>query len=242
MKDGSPWVARLNAADASALAGLRLVAGLEVATIGSVLWLRGSAWNEALRRALRKVPGLDRFETHASGRLLADGARVPQGRLPELRWQALAPWFPVNLPTAHGLVAAPSPAPFRLVRSTGEREAGGVLAELSAWHEFAIGAAAIRLRPLRFAAARDGRVWIEGMPLPPVPGRRFSISEGIAIPCGFTWSPALSVTAIRQWLGLGEGDATFAAEDGTWEIIRAEQFVPATRSAARATREALSHG
>ena len=232
----------MNAADAPALAGHRLIAGLEVAEIGGVLWLRGPAWNEALRRALRKVPGLDRFETHASGRLLADGARVPQGRLPELRWQALALWFPVNLPTAHGLASSPSPAPFRLVRSTGEREAGGVLAELSAWHEFAIGAAEIRLRPLRFAAARDGRAWIEGVPLPPVPGRRFTISEGIAIPCGFTWSPALSVAAIRQWVGIAEGDVAFATEDRTWEIIRAEQFVPATRSAARATMEALSHG
>ena len=75
----------MNAADSSVLAALRLAAGLEVAEIGGVLWLRGPAWNESLRLALRKVPGIDRFEMHECGRLLADGARVPQGRLPELR-------------------------------------------------------------------------------------------------------------------------------------------------------------
>jgi hypothetical protein len=232
----------LNAAESSVLAELRLLAGLEVAEIEGVLWLRGAAWSDALRRALRKIPGLDRFELIAGGKLLADGARVPQGRLPELHWQPLTRWFPVSLPTAHGLTTAPPLATLRLVRSTVERPAGGVLTEPRAWQTFATSAAEVRLRPLRFAAARDGRVWIEGSPLPSVPGRRFSVGEGVAVPCGFTWSPALSVAALRHWLGLAAGDVALATEGGGWEIIKDEQFVPATRSAVRATAEALSHG
>src|SRR5438128_320238 len=102
MKEGAPWVGRINAAESSPLAELRLVAGLEAAEIGGVVWLRGSAWSEALRLALRGISGLDRFELLASGRLLAEGARVPSGRLPELRWEPLARWFPVTLPAQHG--------------------------------------------------------------------------------------------------------------------------------------------
>jgi MoxR-vWA-beta-propeller ternary system domain bpX2 len=242
MKDGSPWTARLNASESSALAGLRLYAGLEVAEVGEVIWLRGADWSEALRLALRKVPGLDRFELSAGGRLLADGARVPQGRLPELPWQPMARWASVSLRAAPGLVAPPARAALRLVRSSVERAAGGVLAGLPAWHDFAIGAAEIRLRPLRFAAARDGRAWIEGIPLPALPGRRFSIEGGIAIPCGFKCSPALSAAPLRRWLGLADGDVALVGEDGLWEIIKTEQFVPATRSAVRTTAEALAHG
>lgn len=230
------------AADSFSVAGLRLTAGLEAAEIGDVFWLRGPAWSEPLRLALRGISGLERFELLPRGRLLAEGTRVPRGRLPELRWLALQRWFPVTLPTVHGLSTAPLPAALRLVRSLEELPAGGLLAELSAWLEFATGAAEIRLHPLRFAAARDGRVWIEGKPLPALPGRRFSIREGVAIPGGFQHSPALSFAAIRRRLGLAEGDVALAAESGEWEIIKAEQFVPVTRSAVRATAEAPGHG
>ena len=242
MKDGSPWAARLNASESSSLADLRLSAGLEAAEIDGMIWLRGANWSEALRLALRKVPGLDLFELSAGGRLLADGARVPRGRLPELPWQPMARWASVSLRAATGLVAPPVRAVLRLVRSSIERAAGGVLAELPAWHDFAIRAAEIRLRPLRFAAARDGRAWLEGTPLPAVPGRRCSIEDGIAIPCGFKCSPALSPAALRRWLGLADGDVALVGEDGLWEIIKAEQFVPATRSAVRTSADALAHG
>lgn len=242
MNAGSPWVAHLNAAESSAVADLRLIAGLEIAETGGVVWLRGAALTDSLRLSLRKVPGLCRFDLLAGGRLLAEGARVPLGRLPELRWQPLRQWLPVRLSTAPGLPAMPPGVRLRLVRSAEERAASGLLADLPAWLAFATEAPEMRLRPLRFAAARDGRVWIEGSPLPAISGRRFYVKDGVAISCGFTWTPALSVAALRRWLGLAEGDVALAVEEGDWEIIRAEQFVPATRSAVRATAEALAHG
>ena len=250
-------MAHLNAAESSALADLRLVVEIEAAEIDGVFWLRGSSLSDALRLALRKIPGLCRFELLANGTLRAEGARVPFGHLPDLRWQPLPQWFPVTFSTPLGATAMPPGVPLRLVRSSIERPATALLAELPAWLAFATEAPEIRLRPLRFAAARDGRVWIEGSPLPAVSGVRFCIVAAtppsqavsaapppqprIAIPCGFTCAPALSAIALQRWLALAEGDTAFARENGEWEIIKAEQFIPATRSAVRATAEALAH-
>lgn len=239
MNAEASWVACLDAADAGALAALRLVPGLEIAPLADAVWLRGPAWNDALAQVLRMVPGLRRFTAQADGQLLAEGARVPGGWLPELRWEPLREWLPVALPTALGAGKMGARAPVRLVRSTAERPANAVLADIRAWLAWAGCAAEIRLRPLRFAAARDGRVWIEGTPPPALAGRHFHLSDGVAVPCGFACAPDPGARVLRRWLALAEGDTAFAHADGRWEILKAEQFVPAMRSAARLTAEVL---
>jgi hypothetical protein len=125
------------------------------------------------------------------------------------------------------------------VRSEVVQPANALLADWNAWRDFAVSAAYIRLQPLRFAAARDGRVWIEGEPVPSLGGRRFFFQQGVAVPCGYRWAPALDAEAVRRWLKLAPGDAAFASPEGEWEIIKAEQFVPASRQAVRLTAEVL---
>jgi len=235
------WVATIDTTDVSVLAALRLVSGLEVAVLPPILWLRGPDWNDALALSCRKIPGLRRFTVIQGGRLLADGARVPTGFLPELRWQPLRDRLVVELPPPVGAVADPPRAPLTLTRSAAEQPANALLAEGRVWREFAISAAEVRLHPLRFAAAQDGRVWIEGAPVPPLPGRRYFQRNGVAVPCGWDWTPALDPAVLRRWLGLAAGDAALAFPEGRWEIIKAEQFVPASRQAARLTAEVLAH-
>lgn len=241
MNGGASWAARIDAADAEALSALRLVPGLEVAMLSHILWLRGAAWDESLALALRKVSGLVRFEVLPGGRLLAQGARVPEGRLPELRWQPLKDWFSVRLPTAARSAEMAARQPLKLVRSSEERPANALLADLASWAAFASTTAEIRLRPLRFAAAQDGRVWIEGAPLPAIPGERFHLRDGVAAPCGFAWSPEIETPVLQKWLGLANGDSAILLRDGTWEMLREEQFVPASRSAARMTAQSQAH-
>jgi len=42
-------------------------------------------------------------------------------------------------------------------------------------------------------------------------------------------------------LGLAVGDSAIALPNGTWEMLREEQFVPASRSAARMTAQSQAH-
>jgi hypothetical protein len=239
MNENTPWVASLETQDAEALGELRLLLGLELAEDGPRLWLRGPGWDDALALALRKVPGLRRFGVLPGGQLLPSDARVPHGRLPELRWRPLREWFGVVLPPVRTATRSLHHAPVTLVRSVEVQPANALLTDLTAWRAFAVTTAAIRLRPLRFAAARDGRAWVEGVPVPAIAGRRFHVRAQVAVPCGFAWSPPVEAEVLRRWLSLAEGDVAFASAEGDWEIIRAEQCVPASRSAARATVEAL---
>jgi len=231
------WVACVDAPDAGGLAALRLWPGLEVAPLADTVWLRGPAWNDALALALQKVSGLRRYALRTDGQLVAEGTRVPKGRLTSPPWQPLRDWLPVALPGALGATEAGKRAPLRLVRSATELPATAVLTDLRSWLAWAENAPEIRLRPLRFAAARDGRVWIEGTPPPAVVGQRFHLHEGVAIPCGFACAPALEARVLRRWLTLNEGDTAFAHPEGQWEILKEEQFVAALRSAVRRTAE-----
>ena len=241
MSAAPSWVGCVDASEADALAALRLRPGLEVASLANVLWLRGPASDEELDLALRKVPGLRRFALRADGQLIADGARVPEGYLPVLRWQLLRDWLPLAMPGSLGAGVAANRVSIRLVRSVDELPANALLTEIRAWRDWAEGAPAIRLRPLRFAAAGDGRVWVEGTPLPSLPGARFHRSDGVAMPCGWKVEPNVGTPVLRRWLALAEGDTAFAPPDENWEIVKAEQFVPAMRSAVRLTAEALRH-
>jgi hypothetical protein len=241
MNAAPSWVGCVDASESDALAALRLRPGLEVAPLANTLWLRGPSIDEDLDLALRKIPSLRRFALQADGQLIADGARVPEGYLPALRWQLLRDWLPLALPASLGGGAVTNRVAVRLVRSVAELPANALLTGIRVWHDWAEQAPAIRLRPLRFAAAGDGRVWVEGTPLPALPGARFHRSDGVAIPCGWKVEPHFGTAVLRRWLALAEDDTAFAQPDGKWETLKAEQFVPAMRSAVRLTAEALGH-
>jgi len=163
MSTSPSWVATIDTPDPGVLAPLRLVPALEIALLPPVLWLRGPDWNDTLALACRKIPGVRRFTLLDGKRLVPEGHRVPTGFLPDLRWQPLRENLPVSLPAAHASHAThESHAPLTLIRSSAVQPANALLTTWSAWQTFALTGAEIRLRSLRFAAAHDTRVWIEG--------------------------------------------------------------------------------
>ena len=88
---------------------------------------------------------------------------------------------------------------------------------------------------LRKAGGEGSRVAIHGTPLPPLPGRMFCETDGVAAQAGWTWTPAVEARIVRQVLGLAKGDLALLHADGSWEHLRAGGFVAATRSAVRLT-------
>ncbi len=234
-----PWAICLALEDAASLAPLRLTAGIEVGEAGRVLWLRGQAADEKVARVLQSLPAVVRCEMLAGNRLRNLEARIPAERLPDLLWQPLASWLRVELPVAVMPAVAPATVRLRLVRSMAERAADLLLADLADWVQFARTAAQVRLERLQFAAEAGGKVLVRGQPLPALPGRRFVLHGRIAVPAGFAWAPAVSAEVLMRRFGAVEGALVVWHEDGTITRLHAEQFVPATRSAIRATAAAL---
>jgi hypothetical protein len=94
---------------------------------------------------------------------------------------------------------------------------------------------------LRFAAAEHREVLVLGNPLPALPGRHYAGKDGILVPCGFSWTPRVEAGVLRQLFDLKAGDFVVLGEDNTHQVMHSEQFVPASRSAARVTRKEWDH-
>lgn len=237
------WAVRLPRSQAQTAAALRLRAEVLVCPLDDVLWLRGPELSDDIDLALRKLPGAERFTLDADGTITPLGRRIPGGKIPAQPWQPLGSW----------IVPAPQPAALagevcrraslRLVRATSEEPASLLVTSLGTWVDYATSAPLVRLRPLRFAVAQDGRVLVRGAPPPSIPGRRYVERGGIGIPCGFALWPAVDAESLRALFGTNASDLVLFDPQGGWERIDADAFVAATRASVRATAEAVqSHG
>jgi hypothetical protein len=236
----STWVICIARGDASALATLRLTNGIEIAEATSDIWLRGQRADETLDAKLAALPGRERYELLPGNQLRLQGHRVPSARLPNLQWRPLGDWLRIELPVAALPANEPTPIPLRLVRSADERTPELLLTSLAEFTRFSAQAAQIRLGRLQFAASADGRVLVRGTPLPPLPGQRFVLSNGVAVPAGFAWQPAVSAEVLARRFGVSGDGLVLWNDDGTITRFHVEQFVSATRSAVRATGQAVA--
>ena len=239
---GVRWAAAIAARDASSLEELRLWPGVEVCRQDGQLWLRGADLDDETRKAIRRVPGAMLHELKDDGRLRLLGARLHKGRLPQGPWQTLSSYLAVEAPSAALGGQRPAPAALGGVRSPIERPANGILTTLKAWTTYVDTAAAIRLRCVSFAAASDGRVIVRGTPIPPVAGLRLVEDDGVAVPCGWAWTPAVEAAVVRELLGLEDDDFALLMPDGHMEVVRANDFAAACRSAVRLTAREATNG
>lgn len=223
----------------AALAAIRLSSGIEVAAAGQEIWLRGQRGDDSLNEKLSGLPANVRYEWLNPDQLRRIDQRVPSGRFPALQWQPLAAWLQVELPVAALPALEPRPVSLRLIRSAEEREPELLLTDIEAFQKFASAAAQVRLGRLQFAAAAAGRVLVRGQPLPPLPGCRYVLHCGIAVPAGFAWQPAVSPEVLARRFAVSGAALVLWNEDGTITRLHGEQFIPVSRSAVQATRQAF---
>ena len=235
-----PWAICMGREDAAALAAIRLVGGIEVAEAGKEIWLRGQSGDDSLDGKFSALPANARYEWLKPDQLRRIDQRVPSGRFRALQWQPLVAWLQVELPVAALPALEPRPVSLRLIRSAEEREPELLLTDMESFQKFASQAAQVRLNCLQFAAASDGRVLVRGKPLPPLPGRRFVIHSGIAVPAGFAWQPAVSPEVLARRFAVSGAALVLWNEDGTITRLHGEQFIPVSRCAVRTTQQAFA--
>jgi hypothetical protein len=198
------------------------------------LWIRGAALDDSLDRAIHRLAPLTRYHLGDDGDLIATGNLLPERKLPEARWLPLPSLLQADRPTAALPAAPPARVGVTVVPSAAQRPAAMLRVSMSAWVAYAESAPVARLARLRFAATSD-QALVAGAPLPPLAGMRLWESGGIILPCGFALSPPVDAATLRRALALGAEDVALFNEDGTWELVPADAFVPARRSAVRLT-------
>ena len=233
------WAICIAREDGLSLVDLRFAPGVEVAEEGATIWLRGQRGDERLAKNIAALPARERYEWLTNHQLRRIDDRIPSARFPEVRWQPLEAWLRVEIPTSALPANAPAPISLRLVRSADERIPELLLTSLDELKRFVANAAQVRLERLRFAVSADGDVLVRGLPLPPLPGTRFVIHGGVAVPAGFSWEPAVDAGLLTRRLGVAADALVIWNEDGSVTRLHSEQFVPLSRSAVRATEQAV---
>ncbi|MGI8981286.1 MAG: hypothetical protein ACR2FY_18830 [Pirellulaceae bacterium] len=223
------------------LARLRRMPRLTVCEWESDLWLRGEEEDEAIAPQLATIPGARRFAVLADKQLRPMGRLVPEGHLPEGPWRPLDVWLQVELPPAASGSSSKlnvEPVPLRLVRTGEVREPALLEVSLSILAEYVETAPQWRIQRWQLALSRDGAArtpsaLVRGLPLPPLPGQLWVEAEGICVPAGYAWQPAVNAAVVRQLLGLEPQQLALLDPAGTHEIVMPDHWVRASRSAVR---------
>lgn len=236
------WALQLRSSDLDALAALWHVPGLTAALYDNHIWLRGDEPDDAVRRLLPIIPCVGRFDILPDGALRIPGRRVPQGVLPQVAWQPLKSYLTVTLPAACLPARQHARVEVRLVPSPEDREPDVLLTDLNVWAEYANSAPQIRLRGCQFAVSGDGRVLVQGTPLPPIAGTRAVARSGLVVPCGWGWTPAVEASVLASAWGVVPGDLWLLWSGRPIERVPGDQLVAASRSAVQQTWEALHVG
>jgi len=231
------WALHVPRAEAAAIARLRASNSIEVCEAAGEVWLRGSELDDALTLQIRSLPAVSRYDVLPDRQLIAHGNRVPCGLLPEGDWLPLRQWVAVAFPPVGWPGELETQVAIELVRSDAVRPTAALLTTLVDLLAWVATAPQVRLDPLRMAACRDGRVFVHGQPLPPLRGQRFTLDDGIAVPAGWTWRPAVDAGVLRAACRLDTNDVALMQPQRNWELIKAKHFVRLTRSAVRETAE-----
>jgi hypothetical protein len=227
------YALQLPIADAPQVGSLRTNGALEVCEERDRIWLRTADPTESLRLKLRGLPGALLFAVSADGQLCRVGSRVPLGHLPSGPWMQLSTWLHVRLPTAALPARLPNHIPVRLVGHPIYREPNLLLTSLATWTSYGVTAPQVRLDRWHFAVSAKEEVIVRGLPLPPLPGSRLVEEQGIAVPSGWHWLPAVDADVLRRMFKLSPNDLLLWTAEGRRERIASDQFVRATRSAIR---------
>ena len=219
------------------------------------VWLRGHGLTRVESNALRSVADLELFVELEGALYPLDFSatetprprRVPIGAPPVGEWGELADAFPLA-PVGETAPITLERVPLVFVRSAAVQPLRLLRTRGDAFRTWALRAPRARLSPLRFLRldTPEPDTVVVGDPLPPLPGRRFTLRSGLALPAGWALAigdtpiPAEWLPSVATWLRCGRGDVVVfepieggeVAEFTRW---RGETFTPLTRSSIRAS-------
>lgn len=236
------WALRVATGSRRGIAALRDRDGIEVCEQGAHVWLRGARADASLWRALAAVPGGERFVVDAGGACRAPGSRLPTGQLPGGPWIELREASRVEfaMPALPGEL--PAPLSLAVVRGGALAEPSLLRCRLGALARWVDEAAEVRMNGLRFVASAQGEAFVHGLPMPPLPGAPFVVTDGIAVPAGCRLALELPPTLLSAKCRLADGDLLVVAVDGSGMLLPGVRFVALTRSAVRATMAVVARG
>ena len=241
------FVVILSEKDRDALAGIRTLANVEAATFVAdntpQIWLRRIFSKNKPPVDIQKLP-IQSIFVLKNGLLFPIGGLTPLSKLPNLRWQLLADFIPIELPKSALPAIVEATTAARLVVSEHQQKGVALLTHFEEWHKYVENAPEIRLRRLQFAVSQKGQVLVMGDVLPPIRGQVFWQDEQILLPCGVAFEWAITARLLSKKYKLEKKAfllfdmmPTRTLVETLPQRIDLDSFVDCTRSAVRLTQQ-----
>ncbi|GAA3936255.1 hypothetical protein GO495_14090 [Chitinophaga oryziterrae] len=231
----------LSTAHAAALGSVRTFPGLLAARSGEEIWVRGIPAGKPDKK-ISVLPVMHTYFMDEQERLFAPAAQTPVAMLPALEWIPLLSFIKVTLPVSALPGVLEAPQRVKLVRRNGNVIIPGndaLLTSLEIWDTYVSTAPLVRLQHLYFAVSENREALIIGTPIMPLPGKTYILGDNILLPAGYDFDPPAITSLVTTTLNpLHDGILLFH-ENGHWEKIKFDCFVPATRSAVRLTNSMI---
>jgi hypothetical protein len=221
--------------DVLALGALRRMIGLRVARQGSKIWLRGIPYDQALELEILQLPAIERYALDPEELLFLPNALTPIAFLPQLQWQLIKAFLPIEAPIAGYGGQLEAEISVELVPSAVEAAPAALLCRLSVLQAWAHSSAAARIHALRFVAESSGQVIVSGEPLPSLPGQSFWQMAGLYLPAGFALAYPILASSILKRLDPNQTKSVFLHANAPPTVFETALFVQATRSGIRQT-------
>jgi hypothetical protein len=231
-------VITLSVQHAASLGSVRTFPGLMAAIDNEHIWVRGIPTGKPVPK-ISQLPSIQTYFMDEQERLFTPGTLTPTAILPALEWQSLLSFIKVTLPVSALPGVMEKPQRVKLVRHSHMVESTALLTTLPAWEEYAATAPLVRLQHLYFAVSENAEVLIIGAPLVPLPGKAYTLKNNILLPVGYDFDPPVIAELVKAELNPENNGMLLFHQNGRWEKIRMDYFVPATRSAVRLTNSAI---
>jgi hypothetical protein len=114
-----------------------------------------------------------------------------------------------------------------------------LLTPLETWETYVSTAPLVRLQHLYFAVSENSEALIIGTPNIPLPGKTYILGDNILLPAGYEFDPPAITSLVATTLNPMNDGILLFHENGHWEKIKFDCFVPATRSAVRLTNSMI---
>lgn len=214
----------------TALAELRCHSDIEVIPDGAHAWLQWPAEDTDVLKHVLPLPGVELFVRRENWYRL--GQRLPCPGPPAVAGRRLDQ---ILIPAPIQGIAPPAEEVqsclLRLVREPKSRPATAMECALTALCQWADTATTAQIAALHGARCND-RVFLLGSRLPLLPDGERYWGQTVLAPLGFRVQPALAEPALREALGLADGDMAVLRHEGL-EVIPHAAFQPLTRASIR---------
>jgi hypothetical protein len=228
-------------ADKDALASVRCMPGLQAAIDDGLIWVRGIPAAVKPDLAIQQLPSIHTYKLDDENRLFPLGNVTPVGTLKPFKWIPIRDLISVELPPSGMPGRLNEKHTVRLVPSSREEKVGALITDLQTWHDYAEHAPLVRLRQTHFAVSANNKVIVVGDPLPPIPGKAFSLKNNILLPAGYDFDPPVIGSLIATRFNASKTSLLLFNIDGSCEEIHLSSLIPSSRSAVRLTKARREH-